>query len=362
MLRNVLYTWSDGAEITILHALAAALIFLLAQTVILLINRRLLGLMFKESSNQQFDQVKMRRYTRFFVNLVAIVLLLEILKVPTDFLSKSIGVSTEETGAITLGKILNVILIIYAAGGIAWLSKKFILTPFFNKKNLDQGRQHALLQFSMYVVYTLAAVFVLSQVMRDITILAGAFAGLAVGIGLGLQQTFNDLLSGIIMLVEGTIEIDDTVIVQGKQAKVKKIGLRVSTLETPDQMIWLVPNSKLVIDHVLNWSHNNNATRFSIAVGVDYKTTPKQMIQVWEEVCSSNKAVLQKPAPSVQLVAFADFSINFELFFYSNAFHNIEQIKSDLRFELFEVLKAHDIEIPFPKQVIVSSSKIDPLT
>lgn len=362
MLRNVLYTWSNGAEISILDVLISVFIFLVAQTVIILINRRWSGFMFKAASNQKYDQVKMRRYTRFFVNLVAIVLLVEILKVPTDFLSKSIGVATEETGAITLGKILNVILIIYAAGGVAWLSKKFILIPFFNKKNLDHGRQHALLQFSMYVVYTFSAVFALSQVMRDITILAGAFAGLAVGVGLGLQQTFNDLISGIIMLVEGTIEVNDTVIVEGKQAKVKKIGLRVSSLETPDQMVWLVPNSKLVIDRVLNWSHNDNATRFSISVGVDYKTTPKQMIQVWKEVCSTNNSVHQKPAPTVQLVAFADFSINFELFFYSSAFHNIEQIKSDLRFELFEVLKAHNIEIPFPKQVIVSSTKIDPLT
>ena len=80
------------------------------------------------------------------------------------------------------------------------------------------------MKFSMYVIYTIAAVVALSEIMRDVTILAGAFAGLAVGIGLGLQQTFTDLVSGIIMLIEGTVEVNDTILIEGTQAKVKKIG------------------------------------------------------------------------------------------------------------------------------------------
>ena len=353
-LAEVLYTWSDGQELRLLDALLAVGIFVVGQGLILLINKKWALLMFSASSKKETDQLKMRKYTRFFVNLVLLVLLVEILKIPTGFMSYSLGLSSQETGAITVGKVINVILIIYIAGGVAWLSRKFILGPFFNRKNLDQGRQFALTQFSMYVVYTLTAVFALSQIMKDVTILAGAFAGLAVGIGLGLQQTFNDLVSGIIMLVEGTVEVNDTVIIEGKQAKVKKIGLRTSTLETPDRMDWLVPNSKLVVDRLLNWSHDNQSTRFFIEVGVSYDTNPVDIEVIWEKVCKEEKSVLSKPAPLVHFTEFADFSINFKLFFYSRDFHGIEGVKSSLRFKLFQALKDAGIEIPYPKQIMIT--------
>lgn len=353
-IAEVLYTWSNGQELRIIDILLAIAIFLISQGLIYLINRKWTVLMFSDSSNKESDQLKMRKYTRFFINLVLVVLLIELLKIPTEFLSHSLGLSSEETGAITLGKVVNVFLIIYTAGGIAWLSRKFILTPFFTRKKLDQGRRFALTQFSMYVIYTLTAVFALSQIMKDVTILAGAFAGLAVGIGLGLQQTFNDLVSGIIMLIEGTVEVNDTVLIEGKQARVKKIGLRISSLETPDQMIWLVPNSKLVIDKVLNWSHDNQASRFYIEVGVSYDTDPKEIEAIWARICSAEQGVLNSPKPTVHFVEFADFSINFKLFFFSSNFHGVEGLKSSLRFKLFDEFKDAGIEIPYPKQIMIT--------
>jgi small-conductance mechanosensitive channel len=353
-LRNVLFTWTGGAEIRLFDLLLALAIFIIGQTLVFLINRKWTSLMFVYSTKKEVDQRRMRTYTRFFVNIILVVLLIEILKVPTRFLSYSVGLSSEETGAITVGKIINVVLIIYTAGGLAWLSRKFILVPFFSSKDLDQGRQFALTQFSMYVIYTVAAVVALSEIMRDVTILAGAFAGLAVGIGLGLQQTFTDLVSGIIMLIEGTVEVNDTIVIEGTQAKVKKIGLRISTLETPDKMDWLVPNSKLVVDRVLNWSHDNRSTRFFIEVGVSYDTDPALIEGIWNVICAKEKSVLNKPAPKVHLVEFADFSINFKLFFYSTSFHSIEGVKSSLRFRLFKALKDAGIEIPYPKQIMIT--------
>lgn len=351
---HILFTWSSGEEVKLIDLLFSIGLVILGQTIVVLMNKKLLSLMFTASKQQKEDRTKMRKYTRFFINLLVLILLVEVLKVPTNFLSYSIGLSTEETGAITIGKIINVILIIYMAGGIAWLSKKFILIPFFNSKKLDKGRQYALLQFSMYVVYTLAAVVALSEIMRDITILAGAFAGLAVGLGLGLQQTFNDLISGIIMLVEGTVEINDTVLVDGAQAKVRKIGLRISTLETPDNMVWLVPNSKLVVDKVLNWSHNNSASRFYIDVGVAYGTKQTTMQEIWQTLCEQEEAVLRFPEPSLMLMDFADYSIKYRLLFYSNNFHEIEGLKSTLRIKLLDAFDRAGVEIPYPKQIMIT--------
>ena len=155
-------------------------------------------------------------------------------------------------------------------------------------------------------------------------------------------------------MVEGTVEINDTLLVDGKQAKVKKIGLRISTLETPDDMVWLVPNSKLVVDKVLNWSHNNRASRFYIDVGVAYGTKTETVKELWESICEGEEAVLRKPEPSLMLLDFADYSIQFRLLFFSNNFHGIEGLKSTLRIKLLEAFDSAGVEIPYPKQIMIT--------
>ena len=78
------------------------------------------------------------------------------------------------------------------------------------------------------------------------TVIWGGLAALLVGIGLGLQQTFNDLLSGIMLLFERSVEVGDVVEVDGLIGSVKKIGLRASIVESRENVSVIVPNSKLV--------------------------------------------------------------------------------------------------------------------
>ena len=93
---------------------------------------------------------------------------------------------------------------------------------------------------------------------------------------------------------------------------------------------------------------------FFIEVGVSYDTDPVLIEGIWNVICAEEKSVLKKPNPQVHLVEFADFSINFKLFFYSTNFHSIEGVKSSLRFRLFKALKDAGIEIPYPKQIMIT--------
>ena len=133
---------------------------------------------------------------------------------------------------------------------------------------------------------------------------------------------------------------------------VKRIGLRTSLVETRDNKTVIVPNSKLVVDKVVNWSHYDDKSRFHLDLGVAYGTDTEKVKEILTKVATNNIYVLKYPAPFVRFKDFAASSLAFELHFWTKNFIIIEDIKSDLRFDIDKAFRENDIEIPFPQRVI----------
>ncbi|MEM0993681.1 MAG: mechanosensitive ion channel domain-containing protein [Bacteroidota bacterium] len=190
----------------------------------------------------------------------------------------------------------------------------------------------------------------LESIGIQLSVLWGGAAALMVGIGLGLQQTFNDVISGLILLVEGTIEVDDVVEVDGFVGKVKSIGLRTSKVETRNRISILVPNSKLVGENTINWTHNQHPIRFQVSVGVAYASDVELVTQLLLEAAHGHSSVLKEPEPMVQFLDFGNSSLDFILHFFSYEQMSIEIVKSDLRYRITRLFREHDVEIPFPQQ------------
>ena len=221
---------------------------------------------------------------------------------------------------------------------------------YYKKKRINVGAQFAINQLLKYFLYVVAFLFALESLGVKLTVLWGGAAALLVGIGLGLQQVFNDFISGILLLFERTVEVGHVVQVDGLIGSVKKIGLRTSLVETRDNITVIVPNSKLTSENVVNWSHYDNKARFRIAIGVAYGSDTQLVKELLLKVAKENGYVLKHPASFVRFTDFGDSSLNFELHFWSHEFINIEDVKSDLRFEIDRVFREHKVEIPFPQR------------
>jgi small-conductance mechanosensitive channel len=152
---------------------------------------------------------------------------------------------------LSVAHFLFAALIMMGARFVIWLIRNFLLERFFKKRQLDSGRQLAIKQFLVYIVWVLS-VFAIMELFGIGSMLLASSAALLVGIGLGLQDSFKDLVSGIIILVEGTVEVGDVLEVDGIVARVSSIGLRTSKLETRDRVSILIPNSNLVVNKVTN--------------------------------------------------------------------------------------------------------------
>ena len=256
-----------------------------------------------------------------------------------------IDIGDVSLNTITLIKFALVILI---GRLVLWVILKQILRRFFEKVD-DPGRQFAIRQFVKYIIYLLTFLFALQTLGISLSVLWAGSAALLVGFGLGMQQNFNDLVSGIILLIESSVAVGDVVTVDGIVGKVKRIGLRTSEVESMNEITIVIPNSKLVVDNVINWSYNGKHSRFHVGIGVAYDADPEEVRKILLRVADSQMELSTQPKPSVQFTGFGDSSLDFKLHFYTRNFWEIERIKSDLRFKIFAALKKAEIEIPFPQ-------------
>lgn len=226
---------------------------------------------------------------------------------------------------------------------------KFLI---YKSKRLDTGRKYAIYQLLKYFVWVISIVLCLNEVGIKLTVLLAGSAALLVGVGLGLQNLFNDLVSGIIILIDGSIKVNDVIEVDGLVAKVQEIRLRTSSVITRDDKNIILPNSKLTSQQLINWTMGEDAARFSVFVGVAYGTDTRLVQTILSKVAKSHKEVLINPEPFVRFIDFADSALSFELLFWTNNVFRVENIKSELRFAIDDEFRKENITIPFPQRTV----------
>ncbi|TAF67406.1 MAG: potassium transporter KefA [Cytophagales bacterium] len=258
---------------------------------------------------------------------------------------------------LTLEEILMHILVIFlifaSARILELLINRIFIQRLFYMRAIDRGREFAIKQIVRYVIYVMA-ISVMLEHLKIGSAFFTSFAALFVGIGLGLQQTFSDLICGLVLLIEGTVKVDDIVEVDGIMGRVTSIGIRTSTVQTRDAISLIVPNSKMVSDKVINWSDNDEATRFKVEVGVAYESSAELVSQCLVEAArEASIDVLEKPEPpTVLLKNFGDSALIFEIYFWSKNNWDQDIIKSRIRFKIFEIFQRNNIIIAFPQRDI----------
>lgn len=249
---------------------------------------------------------------------------------------------------ITVFDVLLIVILITVARLLIWGISTILRRGFFRRKQVDKGRQEAVIQLIKYFIYVVVFVLSLQVTGMELSFLLAGSAALLVGVGLGLQQTFNDLVSGLILLFEGSINIGDIVeLDNGLVGRVTQVGLRTSNVETRDSIGIIVPNSKFINNNIINWSHNRSLTRFIITVGVAYRCDPRHVESVLLDSVKEHAEIAKNPTPLVRINDFGNSSVVYQLLFWTYSAWRIEHIKSEIRFVIFEKFRKEGIEIPF---------------
>ena len=232
-----------------------------------------------------------------------------------------------------------------------FISKGIKTILFSNNKlnKIDKGSAFALFQLAKYILWIIAIILIMNTIGINLDGLLVSSAALFVAIGLGLQQTFNDFISGIILLVENTTSVGDILEVEGDVVLIQNIGLRTSRVINRDDIIVIIPNSLITTNKVINWSHQSKKTRFRINIGVAYGTDVDLVLKVLTEAAFEHPEIKDPKTVKARFLDFGNSSLDFELLFFSKNVFRIENVKSDIRKIINQKFIENKITIPFPQ-------------
>lgn len=275
----------------------------------------------------------------------------EILKILTEPYSITEHISISIMDFI----ILTIVLII--ARILLTIIRKLITR---NLPLVDKRKFKVIFSYGNWLIYFLIMLITFHTLGINVTGIFAASAALLIGIGLALQTLFQDIISGIFILVDQTVHVGDIIELEGKVGRVEEIKLRTTRAITADNKILIIPNHLYLENSLYNWTQNGTTTRESVEVGVAYGSDVQLVKKLLLEAVLVHKDILKEPEPNVLFADFGESSLNFKVAFTINDSFNARFPKSDVRFEIDRLFRENNITIPFPQRDIhiISQNKV----
>lgn len=256
---------------------------------------------------------------------------------------------------ISLYRALLVLLVGIGVFALGRLGNMAIRRLFRQMDRLDPAQQllgEKLVGIGLWLVLVLLAVDFLGINLTALTVFSGAL-GLAVGFG--LQKTFGNLISGIILLMDRSIKPGDVIAVGTGSDKtvgqVERIGIRAVSVITRDEIEYLIPNELLMTSTVENWSFSTRDVRLKVPVGIAYGSDVGLAERLMLQAATEHPRVHAEPAPSVWLVAFGDSAIQFEIqLWIHDPEAGVGNIRSDVLKRIWVLFKENGVHLPFPQR------------
>lgn len=250
---------------------------------------------------------------------------------------------------------LVIALIAFVAGLV--LSKiisRRIGNKVLPRMKVEPGPAHAIQTILYYILLIVTAVIALQIAHVPLTVFTIFGGALALGIGFGSQNIMNNFISGLIMMLERPIQVNDFVTVNDQTGKVLKIGPRATHIQRYDGVTVIIPNSHLLENPVANWNLPDPRIRSVIPIGVAYGTDVQLVKTTLEQILTDHIRVLESPDNRVLFMGFGDSSLDFEVHFWISPRSTFDrrQIESDLRFKIDALFRENNITIPFPQRDI----------
>jgi len=255
--------------------------------------------------------------------------------------------------SVTVASLGTALLLIVASWVLSRLTHRLVVHRLLAHARISLGLRHAIGRVAAYVVFFLGAVVGLQTIGINAGTLAAFGAAVGVGIGFGLQDIVKNFVSGLILLLERTVQVGDRIELDGKAGDVAEIRGRATIVRTNDDVYLIVPNSRLISETVVNHSFRRERERCRIPIGVAYGSPPRRVEEALIAAADGVEGILKDPAPAVRFRAFGESTLEFELLCWmDHVLHRPGVVRSRLNHRVYEELTARAIEIPFPQRVV----------
>lgn len=216
----------------------------------------------------------------------------------------------------------------------------------------DKDKFTSVYSYFKWLIYVIVVLGLLNSIGVNLNALFAASAALLIGVGLALQTFFQDIISGVFILLDQSVHVGDLIEIEGKVGRVEEIKLRTTRAVTIDNKVLIIPNHLYLSNSLYNWTQNGTNTREHISVGVAYGSDVQLVKKILLQIANDHESIMKHPAPLVLFTNFGDSALEFKLIFTLNDSFIGSIPKSDLRFEVDRLFRENSISIPFPQRDI----------
>lgn len=274
-----------------------------------------------------------------------------------DAIAFSVGEFRISALAVIQG-IFYLFILLYLATFLSTFAERRVL----QSKNLSRSSQVLVAKVIRVILIVFALLIGITSAGIDLSLFAVFGGAIGLGIGFGLQKGISNLFSGMLLLLDKSIEPGDVIELEnGTFGWVDHMGARYTEIITRDNKSFLIPNEDFITQRVVNWSHGDSLIRLQIEFGVHYDSDPHQVKEIAEIAAAAPERVVDDPKPVCWLIEFGDSSINFSLrFWIKDAQAGVTNIKGQVMMALWDAFKENNIQIPYPhREVYIHSSSND---
>ena len=219
------------------------------------------------------------------------------------------------------------------------------------KRNLDSSGKLALERITFAIMLTAVFYTTLAILRIPLTVFHFAVGGLMIGFGFGARELFSNLISGIILMVERPVKIDDVVEVENEIGRVFNIGLRSFQIHTENNIDIMLPNSVVLNEKLINWTKNDHMVLTKVSIGIAYESDIHKATELMIQAVANIDGVLKEPAPFVLFKKHGASTLNFDVYFAVNVKNKMERwvFESETNYSLNDTLRAAGVDIAFPQ-------------
>lgn len=258
---------------------------------------------------------------------------------------------------LDLGKLARSVLIIYLvavgsavpAQGLAWFLQRALA--------LSDGSRRALGLMLRYLTVGIGLLWVANHLGFNATAIVAIAGGLSVGLGFGIKEVFSNFISGLWLLLEGSVRPGEVLFVDGDPCEVRSLGLRAAVLwRDRDNAELVIPNQTFFTTTTTTYTGSDRLRRSQVLVGAAYRHDPAEVVALLEHTAREVEGVLASPPPRGLVLSYGDSSIQYALrFWIANPMDNVS-ICSAVNTAVWQAFRQQGIEIPFPQRVQYSIS------
>lgn len=254
---------------------------------------------------------------------------------------------------LSLWTFIEAVLIVLAFVFLSRLVRTYMDYKIYPSLGLEEGLAYAINTFLNYLFLSVAVLFSMRAVGLDLRVFMIFAGALGIGIGLGLQNTASNIISGFSLVFGRRIRKGDWIRVEDVVGQVEEVTLRVTKVRTRDNIEYLIPNADLTAKTIVNYCLSDPLIRLHVPVGVSYHANPHEVEKILLRVAGECRLVSHARPPEVRFLEYGESSLNFELFVWMDIRRYArDRVRSEVYFALFDALTEAGIEIPFPQRDI----------